>query len=128
MQDKFGSGLTGNLATSKLNVSFVFADNLVRNPESKTRSGGSLGGIKRFEESLEGYFVHADAGVGNGYANHGISGFRISGGTDSHREPSARWHRVHCIADEVHEDLAEFTFEAKDRRGRLIPSLHVDVR
>ena len=96
-------------------------------PEAEAGAGDALGGEEGVEDAGLDFGAHAGGVVGDGDGDAGLAGAPVGGFAFAHEEAAAAGHDVEGIADEVGDDLADFSVEAMNFAAGAAAALDADA-
>jgi hypothetical protein len=123
-----GAGGSGALGAADAEATAVALDDLLADPEAEAGAVESLGAEEGLEDARGGCGGHAGAVVCNGDDETLDAGVVVAGFSAAEQDAAAVGaHRVDGVAEEVADDLADFSFVAEDGAARVVAYLDGDV-
>lgn len=106
-EDAEGGAAVLALARAQSDLSLMFCEDALRDPEAKSGTGETFGREEWFEDAFPGLAVHALPGVRNGDADTLSLVLPVAAGSGAEAQFTSGGHGVDRVPDEVGEHLAD---------------------
>jgi len=118
----------GVLAAADAEEATMAVDDFFADPETQAGAGDALGGEEGLEDAVEGFRGNACTGVGNREHKTALAGGPMRGFAAAEKEaPGVRCHGIKGVAEEIADDLADFSFKTANESCGAIAAVNVNA-